>query len=100
MSGLERDFQAGVIRKIKERMPGAMVLKNDAGYLQGIPDLLVLYKDNWAALECKKSASAEKQPNQEYYVQKMQSMSYAAFIFPENETEVLDALQHSLECGR
>lgn len=93
----ERNFQANLIKKIKQRMPDAIVMKNDANYIQGIPDLLILNKGRWGALECKKSKDAPHQPNQEYYVEKMSSMSYAAFIFPENETEVLDALQRSLE---
>lgn len=100
MASSERDFQAGLIKKIKKKMPDAIVMKNDASYIQGIPDLLVLNGNKWAALECKKSEDAKKQPNQEYYVEKMNDMSFAAFIFPSNESEVLDALQRSLESGR
>jgi hypothetical protein len=74
-----------------------MVMKLDPDYIQGIPDLLVLYKDKWATLECKKSAKAHKQPNQEHYVKKMNGMSFSAFIFPENKEEVLDELQQSFE---
>ena len=97
MASLERDFQSGLIKKIKTRMPDAIVMKNDASYIQGIPDLLILKDNNWAALECKKTKGAKCQPNQKYYVDLMNEMSYAAFIFPENETEVLDALQRALE---
>lgn len=92
---LESKFQAKLIKKLKEMFEGCIVMKNDSGYIQGIPDLLVLYKDKWAALECKKSAKAKRQPNQEYYVQKMGEMSFASFISPENEEEVLNDLQRT-----
>jgi hypothetical protein len=97
MAKLERDFQAKLIKELKERFDGCMVMKLDPDYIQGIPDLLVLYKDKWATLECKKSAKAHKQPNQEHYVKKMNDMSFSAFIFPENKEEVLDELQQSFE---
>ena len=93
----ERKYQANLIKKIKERLPGSMVLKNDSEYIQGIPDLIVLYKDHWAGLECKRDKKSPHRPNQDYYVSKMNEMSYASFIYPENEEEVLDALQRSLE---
>ena len=92
----ESDYQGLLIKKIKKLLPGAMVLKNDPDYIQGIPDLLVLYGNKWAALECKRSSKASHRPNQDYYVSKMNDMSFSAFIFPENEAEVLDALQRTL----
>lgn len=93
----ENKFQADLVKKIKELMPGSIVLKNDANYIQGIPDLLVLNGNKWGALECKKSESAEKQPNQDYYISKMGEMSYASFVYPENEKEILNELQRALE---
>lgn len=92
----ERDFQAKLIQELKERFSGCMVMKLDSGYLQGIPDLLILYKDKWATLECKKSIKAKKQPNQEYYVGTMNKMSFSRFICPENKEEVLRELQQAL----
>lgn len=94
---LESRFQANLIKKLKQRFPGCIVMKNDAGYIQGIPDLLVLYKDKWASLECKKNANARHRPNQDYYVAQMNDMSFSSFIFPENEAEVLDELAHKFE---
>jgi len=91
----ENRFQAELIREIKKRLPGAVVLKNDPNYIQGIPDLIVLYRDKWAALECKKSKTESHQPNQDYYVETMGEMSYAAFIYPENREEVLHELQQA-----
>ena len=88
----ESKFQSNLIKKIKKLFPGSIVLKNDPTYIQGIPDLLVLYKDKWASLEVKRSAGASHRPNQDYYVNKMNKMSFSRFIFPENETEVLTDL--------
>ena len=92
---LERDFQAKLIKKIKERFPDCIVMKNDSEYIQGIPDLTILNGDKWATLECKKTKSSSRRPNQKYYVDKMDKMSFSRFISPENEEEVLDELQRS-----
>ena len=89
---LENKFQSKLIKRIKDLFPGCIVMKNDSSYIQGIPDLLVLNNRRWASLECKKNANAKKQPNQEYYVDKMDSMSFSRFICPENEDEVLEEL--------
>lgn len=94
---LEREFQAKLIKDLKKRFPGCIVMKSDPGYLQGVPDLLILYNNKWGALECKQNAKAKKQPNQEYYVEKMNEMSFSRFIFPENKEEVLHDLQQSFE---
>lgn len=91
---LESKFQANLIKKLKKLYPGCIVMKNDSSYIQGIPDLLVLYKDKWASLECKKSANARHQPNQDYYVKQMNEMSYSSFICPENEADVLKELDY------
>lgn len=96
MAKRESQFQANLIKKLKSRFPDAIVLKNDANYIQGIPDLLILRGSKWAALECKKDECSSRRPNQEFYVNKMNEMSYATFIFPENEKEVLDELEQSL----
>ena len=91
----ENAYQAKLIRKLKRVFPGCEVLKNDSGYRQGILDLTLFYGPHWAMLEVKPSATAKAQPNQKYYVQQMNEMSFAAFIFPENEEEVLAALQEA-----
>lgn len=96
----ENEYQSLVIKKIRQLLPGCLILKNDPGYIQGIPDLLILFLDRWAALEVKPSREARISPNQQYYVDFMDSMSYASFIYPENEREVLDALQYALASSR
>ncbi len=93
---LERDFQAKLIAELKTLFPGCMVFKNDSGYLQGIPDLTILYKDRWAILEVKASEKAPYQPNQEFYLKQAREMSFSATIYPENKAEVLRDLQQSL----
>lgn len=94
-SRLESGFQDKLISDLKKRFPGCMTFKMDQ--FQGIPDLLVLYKDKWAALECKKFAGAKRQPNQEYYVGLMNEMSFSRFICPENKEDILDELSRSFE---
>ena len=94
---LENKFKTNLIKEIKERLPGCMVLHLDPNEKQGIPDLLVLYNDKWAALEGKKSANATHRPNQDYYVDLMNEMSFAAFVCPENRKEILDELQFALK---
>lgn len=91
----ESQYQTRLIKKLKRMFPGCMVLKNDAQYLQGILDLTVLYRLHWAMLEVKAGADAPFQPNQEYYLQQIGEMSFAAVIYPENEEDVLDALQEA-----
>ena len=90
---LESGFQDRLIDELHEMFPGCLVLKQDA--FQGIPDLLILYGDKWASLECKKNSRAEHQPNQDYYVELMNEMSFSRFIFPENKEEVLHELQQA-----
>lgn len=77
-------------------LPGCVVLKNDPNYIQGFPDLLILFEGSWAALECKKTGRARRRPNQGYYIEKLNNMSYAAFISPDNEEDVLYELARSL----
>lgn len=91
----ENKFQASLIKRIKERFVDAIVLKNDPNYKQGIPDLLILHNGHWAALECKASENASFRPNQEYYIEKMNGMSFARVIFPENMEEVLDEMEQA-----
>lgn len=97
---LESEFQSNLIKDIEDRLPGCIVLKNDAKYKRGIPDLLVLYEDRWGALECKKHEKASKRPNQDYYVHRMNKMSFARFVRPENKEEVLDEMEHTLGSRR
>ena len=92
MAKLESKFQKELMDEIKERYPGCVVLKNDSGYIQGIPDWTILYKKKWAVLETKKEERANHQPNQDYYVDKLNDMSYSSFVYPENKDEVLNQL--------
>lgn len=90
-ASLESGFQDRLIKDLKNKFPGCMVFKMDQ--IQGIPDLLVLHNKSWFSLECKKSAKASKRPNQEYYVEQMNNMSFSRFIYPENKDEVLKELE-------
>ena len=92
----ERDFQRQLKKEIKEKLKGCIITKLDSGDIQGIPDLLILYKDRWATLECKKSEHASHRPNQDYYVSLMNDMSFSRFICPENKEVVLNELYKAL----
>jgi len=91
----ESVFQGELIRELKSMFPGCLVLKNDSGYIQGIPDLLILFNGQWAALECKRGSGSTRRPNQAYYIDKMDEMSFARFIHPDNKEDVLSGLQQA-----
>lgn len=92
---LENRFKTNLVAELKAMFPGCIVLHTDPNEIQGIPDLLILYKNKWAALEGKKNAGASHRPNQDYYIDKMNRMSFASFIYPENKQEVLYGLQQT-----
>lgn len=97
---LESTYQARLIKKLSRLFPGCLILKNDTDYIQGIPDLTILWGGRWAVLEVKASEDSPNRPNQEWYVENLNNMWFAAFIYPENEAEILNALQHALQpCG-
>jgi len=97
---LERYYQAELIKRIRRRFQDCIILKNDTDYIQGMPDLTILYEDRWAVLEVKASEDACSEPNQDWYINRLNDMSFAAFIYPENEEEVLDALQQAFRSRR
>jgi len=96
----ENKYQAKLINKLTMMFPGCMVMKTDTQYQQGMPDLIILWYDYWASLEVKASADAPEQPNQRHYIEKLGEMSFAAFIYPEIEEEVLSALQQAFKPPR
>jgi len=96
----ENQYQSKLIRKLKRMFPDCVILKNDPSYQQGMLDLTILWNDRWASLEVKASESAPEQPNQGYYIELLDGMSFAARIYPENEEEVLNALQQAFESPR
>lgn len=89
MAKLESKFQKELMDEIRERYPGCAILKNDSSYIQGFPDWTILYGDKWAVLECKREKNAAHQPNQDYYVEQLDNMSFSRFVYPENKDEVL-----------
>lgn len=96
----ESTYQRSLIRKIEYLFPGCQVIINDAQRKQGIPDLLILFNEQWAMLEVKASSDARERPNQDYYINQYNEMSFAAFIHPENEEQVLDELQSAFGVRR
>jgi hypothetical protein len=96
----ENKYQAELIKRISAMLRDVLIMKLDSGYMQGIPDLLILHPNGWAVLEVKRSINEPFQPNQEYYLDMLDQWSFAAMICPENESEVLNALQQALGIGR
>jgi len=92
----EGRFKKELKKDLRDLFPGSIVMQLDSQEIQGIPDLLILWNDRWATLECKKSKKASHRPNQDYYVDLMNEMSYSSFIYPENKAVVLDELQQAL----
>jgi hypothetical protein len=92
MGKLESEFQKGLIKDIQKAFKGCVIMKTDPKYIQGVPDLLVLFNDKWALLECKKNSSAKHRPNQDTWVKILNGMSFSKFIYPENKEEVLNEL--------
>lgn len=97
---LESVFKKKLINRILREFPGAIVLKADANYIQGITDNFILFEDKWAAFEAKRSKVASHQPNQDYYVELLNRMSYASFVYPENEELFIHEIQQSFRPSR
>ena len=95
---LEKDFQKKLIEKLEQQYPGAIIYKNDTK--QGFQDLTILWGKHWALLECKKDKDAPHRPNQDYWVERANKMSFSSFIYPENEGDVLDALEQAFRFDR
>lgn len=96
----ESTYQRQLIGRIEALFPGCFIFRNNPADNQGVPDLLILYGDQWAMLEVKRSSRASRQPNQEHYVGMFDDMSFAAFINPQNEDQVLHDLQSAFGAGR
>ena len=96
-SKLESKFQSELIKDLKRLFQGCLVIKLDPRYIQGLPDLIILYKQRWATLEVKRSAKAPHRPNQKFYVDLMNRMSFSRFIYPENKKEVLHELEQAFK---
>lgn len=92
----ETAYRRELCARIQKRWPRCEILLNDPRRRQGILDIIILFDRCWAMLELKRETNASHRPNQDYYVDKFNGMSFAAFIYPENEDEVLDDLQLTL----
>jgi len=97
---LESEFQSKLIKDLEFRFEGCVVFKTDPSYIQGFPDLMILYNNRWAALECKKNVNSIIRPNQDYYINLLNKMSFSSFIYPENKKEVIYELQKSFSPRR
>ena len=102
MGRLENKYKSEhLIPLLEDMFPGCTILWLDPQMNQGIPDLMIVWGMKAAFLEVKRSAKAAKQPNQEWHINRInREGGFASFIFPENEEEVLDALQSALQPSR
>lgn len=93
----EGEYKAYLTKLIEtEILPGSRVIRLSPEYYQGIPDLIVLYGKRWGMLEAKRSNKDSHRPNQDLWVNAFNNMSFASFIYPEIESEVLYELQQAL----
>ena len=97
MPQLESAFERKLVDKIKREYPGAVILKNNPNYIQGFPDRLLLYENFWAAFDTKREGASSRRPNQSYYIRKLNKMSFAQFVYPENEYDFLVELDLRIE---
>lgn len=100
MGKLESKYKVGLKQRIRQRFPGCILMKPDEQYMQGVPDILVLFKNTWAMLEVKRAKGAPKQANQDHWIRIFGNMSFASFIDPSNESEVLDAMESAFGLAR
>ena len=91
---LEREYQSKLIKRLKAVFRGCKVFKTDPTQRQGNPDLIILYRSKWAALEVKRDPTAPLRPNQKYRIDELNDMGgFASFINPATEDDVLKELR-------
>lgn len=96
----EGSFKSQFIKRLQREYPRAIITKNDANQLQGIPDILFLLETFWAVFEAKDNVDSPYRPNQEYYLDLMNNMSFARVVYPEIEEEVIRELQRAYRTSR
>ena len=92
---LESDFQKQLRKDLEKIFPGCITKKMEPDDPQGFPDLAVWWGKHYAILECKRSVSSPKRPNQDYYVNLFNEWSFSAFVYPENKEGVLHAMERA-----
>jgi hypothetical protein len=97
---LESKYSVGLRQRVRQRFPGCVILRNDPSHMQGVPDFIVLFRNTWAMLEVKRAVGAAKQANQDHWIRIFGKMSFASFINPSNEAEVLDAMETAFGLAR
>lgn len=101
MAGESKFVRERVRPDLESRFPGGKLIKQEPLVsFQGIPDYLFLYQEHWAALETKAKPNSRREPNQEYYVEQMSGMSFAAFANPDNWQEVLSGMEEAFGVGK
>ena len=92
MKGPENKFKD----KIKKRLnlfPNSYHFTKEAVSLRVIPDIIGCSNGKFFALEVKASRNSNKTEMQKHILEKIKRAgSFASFIYPENEEEVLTAL--------
>ena len=90
----EATFRTKWLNKFKKLSPDIFIEFADPKRKNGIPDVIIFYKKKYARLETKRSKNASKRLHQQYYIDYFNSQGiYAAFLTPENQEEVYNALR-------
>lgn len=92
----ESAYRLDLCNRISTILPDCIIIKLPADQYQGIPDLLILFENKWAMLEVKMSENSVHEPNQDWYVEHCNEMSYASFIWPDIEDAILAELVEKL----
>jgi len=92
---LESAFKKNFITELNVRLaPIDLEYIHTRSHNRSFPDLLILGPGStWAALEFKAAEEADHQPNQAWYINRLNHWAYATFMYPENREEVLGDLE-------
>lgn len=93
---LESEFKKNFKRRLLKRMDAlgeSIEIIENKSQRRSTPDTFIFGRHGWAALEFKRAANADQQPNQAHYITRFGELGYARFIFPECAEEALDELE-------
>ena len=93
----ETKFKKMFKKKLKRLYPECIIVEADPTYFWSVPDVYFFLGSFWAALEFKRTEGSSRRPNQEYWVEVLDKMSFARFVYPGVEEEVLSELEAAIQ---